>query len=91
MQGAHPARLAHLDRRARGRENALQSPKRGELRLRGAYGPRGAHLPTLLRAVVACGWFGIQTWIGGLALDALVRAAWPGGAEVPGEGNKRGG
>src|SRR4029077_1831509 len=37
-----------------------------------------------LRATVACGWFGIQTWIGGLALDALFRAAWPGWAGVPG-------
>jgi NCS1 family nucleobase:cation symporter-1 len=32
----------------------------------------------LLRAVVACGWFGIQTWIGALALDQLVLALWPG-------------
>jgi len=33
--------------------------------------------PAILRAIVACGWVGIQTWIGGLALDALCRAAWP--------------
>ena len=45
---------------------------------------RGANIPAMLRAMVACGWFGIQTWIGGLALDALVRAAWPGWTEVPG-------
>jgi len=32
---------------------------------------------------VACGWFGIQTWLGGLALDALVTAAWGGWANVP--------
>jgi NCS1 family nucleobase:cation symporter-1 len=31
----------------------------------------------MLRAVVACGWFGIQTWIGALALHALLGAAWP--------------
>src|SRR5919112_617348 len=51
---------------------------------RASFGVRGANIPALLRAIVACGWFGIQTWIGGLALDALVRAAWPGWAEVPG-------
>ncbi len=45
---------------------------------RSAYGPRGAQLPALLRAVVACGWFGIQTWIGGLALSALLAFLWPG-------------
>jgi nucleobase:cation symporter-1, NCS1 family len=51
---------------------------------RASFGVRGANIPAMLRAIVACGWFGIQTWIGGLALDALVRAAWPGWAEVPG-------
>ena len=38
---------------------------------RASFGVRGANLPAILRAIVACGWFGIQTWIGGLALDAL--------------------
>src|ERR671910_3524460 len=51
---------------------------------RASFGVRGANLPAMLRAIVACGWFGIQTWIGGLALDALLRAAWPGWAGVPG-------
>jgi NCS1 family nucleobase:cation symporter-1 len=51
---------------------------------RASFGVRGANLPAMLRAIVACGWFGIQTWIGGLALDALVRAAWPGWAGVAG-------
>jgi NCS1 family nucleobase:cation symporter-1 len=51
---------------------------------RASFGVRGANLPAILRAVVACGWFGIQTWIGGLALDALFRAAWPGWAGMPG-------
>jgi NCS1 family nucleobase:cation symporter-1 len=36
----------------------------------------------MLRAVVACGWFGIQTWIGGLALDALIKALWPGWGDL---------
>ncbi len=38
---------------------------------RAAFGTRGIHLPALVRAVVACGWFGVQTWIGGLALYAI--------------------
>ncbi len=44
---------------------------------RASFGVRGANIPALLRAGVACGWFGIQTWIGGLALNALLTAAWP--------------
>jgi NCS1 family nucleobase:cation symporter-1 len=44
---------------------------------RASFGVRGAYVPAILRALVACGWFGIQTWIGGLALNALVAAAWP--------------
>lgn len=39
---------------------------------RSAFGPRGAHFPSVLRALVACGWFGIQTWVGGAAIYALV-------------------
>ncbi|OON66449.1 NCS1 family nucleobase:cation symporter-1 [Hymenobacter sp. CRA2] len=35
---------------------------------RASFGVRGANVPALLRAVIACGWFGIQTWIGGYAL-----------------------
>src|SRR5687767_6736376 len=38
---------------------------------RASFGTYGANIPALLRAIVACGWFGIQTWIGGTALDAL--------------------
>jgi nucleobase:cation symporter-1, NCS1 family len=50
---------------------------------RASFGVRGANVPAMLRAIVACGWFGIQTLIGGLALDALMRAAWPGWASLP--------
>ena len=46
--------------------------------VRAAFGPRGAHVPSLLRSVVACGWFGIQTWIGGLAINALIGILWAG-------------
>ena len=45
---------------------------------RASFGVKGANVPAVLRAIVACGWFGIQTWIGGLALDALIAALWPG-------------
>ena len=38
---------------------------------RGSFGVWGANLPALLRAGVACGWFGIQTWIGGLVTYAI--------------------
>jgi NCS1 family nucleobase:cation symporter-1 len=51
---------------------------------RASFGVRGANLPAILRAIVACGWFGIQTWIGGLALHALLTAAWSEWARVPG-------
>jgi len=51
---------------------------------RASFGVRGANVPAILRALVACGWFGIQTWIGGLALDTLLVAAWAGWAGMPG-------
>src|SRR6266516_429275 len=38
---------------------------------RASFGTKGANIPAILRAIVACGWFGIQTWIGGTAIDAL--------------------
>ena len=46
--------------------------------LRTSFGTKGANIPAILRAIVACGWFGIQTWIGGTALDALFGAVWSG-------------
>lgn len=46
--------------------------------LRTSFGTKGANIPALLRAIVACGWFGIQTWIGGSAVDALFGAIWGG-------------
>ena len=45
---------------------------------RAAYGTYGSNLPALMRAIVACGWFGIQAWIGGEALNTLFRAMIPG-------------
>jgi len=45
---------------------------------RAAYGTIGSNLPALMRALVACGWFGIQAWIGGEALHTFFRAIIPG-------------
>jgi NCS1 family nucleobase:cation symporter-1 len=39
---------------------------------RASFGIRGARLPAILRALVACGWYGIQTWFGGLMIYTLV-------------------
>jgi len=39
---------------------------------RSSFGVLGSNVPALLRAIVACGWFGIQTWIGGQAIDAML-------------------
>jgi NCS1 family nucleobase:cation symporter-1 len=40
---------------------------------RASFGVKGANIPALLRAIVACGWFGIQTWIGGYAIYQMLR------------------
>ena len=40
--------------------------------LRASFGTVGARLPSLLRGLVACGWFGIQTWVGGSAIYYIV-------------------
>ena len=45
---------------------------------RASYGTYGSNLPALMRAIVACGWFGIQAWIGGEALHVFFRAIIPG-------------
>jgi len=44
---------------------------------RASFGTTGANIPALLRAVVACGWFGIQTWIGGYALYLMLKLWMP--------------
>lgn len=41
---------------------------------RASFGVSGANIPSLLRGLVACGWFGIQTWIGGDAIYQLINA-----------------
>lgn len=53
---------------------------------RASFGTRGANVPALLRGLVACGWFGIQTWIGGSAIYQLLSALAGrqlGGADLP--------
>jgi NCS1 family nucleobase:cation symporter-1 len=45
--------------------------------VRASFGVRGANLPAVLRALVACGWFGIQTWIGGQAVASMLAVLWP--------------
>ena len=41
---------------------------------RASFGTKGANIPAMLRAIVACGWFGIQTWIGGASIYYIIRA-----------------
>jgi len=45
--------------------------------IRAPFGVRGANLPAILRAIVACGWFGIQSWIGGTAIHSMLAIIWP--------------
>ena len=52
--------------------------------VRASFGVRGANIPAVLRALVACGWFGIQTWIGGQAIHSMLRIVWPGAANLAG-------
>jgi NCS1 family nucleobase:cation symporter-1 len=50
---------------------------------RASFGVLGANVPAILRALVACGWFGIQTWIGGEAINAMVIALVPSWRNYP--------
>ncbi|WP_049792352.1 NCS1 family nucleobase:cation symporter-1 [Paracoccus denitrificans] len=40
--------------------------------LRSSFGPMGARIPAVARGIVACGWFGIQTWVGGSAIYVIL-------------------
>ncbi len=42
-----------------------------------AFGPRGAHIASLARGLVGCGWFGIYSWVGGQALHTIITAMIP--------------
>ncbi|WP_440135508.1 NCS1 family nucleobase:cation symporter-1, partial [Chitinophaga sancti] len=50
---------------------------------RASFGTKGANVPALLRAIVACGWFGIQTWIGGFAIYQMLRLWIPALEQLP--------
>ncbi len=50
---------------------------------RASFGVLGANVPAILRALVACGWFGIQTWIGGEAINAMIVALVPSWRDYP--------
>lgn len=50
---------------------------------RASFGTSGANIPALLRAIVACGWFGIQTWIGGFATYQMLKLWIPALATMP--------
>ncbi len=50
---------------------------------RASFGIKGANIPALLRAIVACGWFGIQTWIGGYALYQMLHLWVPAVDSLP--------
>jgi NCS1 family nucleobase:cation symporter-1 len=50
---------------------------------RASFGVLGANVAAVLRALVACGWFGIQTWIGGEAISTLLATLFPAWRQVP--------
>ncbi len=68
--------------------NAIPGTKYGipfPVLIRSSFGTRGAQIPSILRGLVACGWFGIQVWIGGFAIYTLaliflpnLNNLWPG-------------
>jgi NCS1 family nucleobase:cation symporter-1 len=51
--------------------------------VRASFGTRGANIPAVLRAVVACGWFGIQSWIGGTAIAQMIGVLSPTAGALP--------
>jgi NCS1 family nucleobase:cation symporter-1 len=54
--------------------------------LRASFGIIGSNVPALIRAVVACGWFGVQTLFGGIAIHLLLSALFPAWAALGGTG-----
>jgi len=52
--------------------------------VRASFGVKGANVPAVLRALVACGWFGIQTWIGGQAIYSMLQILWPASSQLHG-------
>lgn len=54
--------------------------------LRASFGIIGSNVPALIRAIVACGWFGVQTLFGGIAIHLLFSAMFDGWATLGGTG-----
>ena len=52
--------------------------------LRSSFGIVGSNVPALIRALIACGWFGIQTMFGGIAVHLMFSAIWDPWAELGG-------
>ncbi len=52
---------------------------------RASFGVFGTHIPSIARALVACGWFGIQTYIGGEAISVMIGLMWEGWTTLGGE------
>lgn len=70
--------------------NAVPGTKYGipfPVLLRSSFGVTGSNVPAILRALVACGWFGIQTMFGGLAIDILFDNLIPGWSALGGYGH----
>ena len=70
--------------------NAVPGTKYGipfPVLLRSSFGMQGSNIPALVRAIVACGWFGIQTMFGGLAIDILFDNLIPGWESLGGFGH----
>jgi NCS1 family nucleobase:cation symporter-1 len=57
---------------------------------RSSFGTTGANIPAILRAFVACGWFGINTYIGGEALKTFFLTFWPGFGAIGGDASLAG-
>ncbi len=51
--------------------------------IRASFGVRGANIPAIIRALIACGWFGIQAWIGGEAVYELIKVFYPSFNQLP--------
>jgi len=71
---------ADAAQRARGAKYGIPFP----VFIRAPFGVRGANIPAILRAIVACGWFGIQSWIGGTAIHSMLMVIWPSAGSIDG-------
>ena len=54
--------------------------------MRASFGIIGSNVPSLIRALVACGWFGVQTLFGGIAIHLMLSALFPAWAALGGTG-----